>query len=244
MQAYDLAETVAWGSVAGSLLQFGVQLPSVIRLAGRIRFQLDAVSANVKTVIRNFIPGVAGRGVNQLSSYIDVTLASLLSAEGAVAALAYTQTIYLLPVSLFGMSISNAELPEMASQAGSQETIAAALREQAAQRQAARHFFHHSFDGRVSGARRQHRRAAVSNGQIHARQCRVRMGGPGGIHRRAAGRDIGTPVHIRLLGIARHTHASSVRQHPCGAGCGIGVVPGFPGLAGGSVSPRTWAWSD
>ena len=129
MQAYDLAEIVAWGSVAGSLLQFGVQIPSVIHLAGRFRFQIDAVSANVKTIVRNFIPGVAGRGVNQISSYIDVTLASLLATGGAVAALAYTQTIYLLPVSLFGMSISNAELPEMASQSGSQETVAAALRE-------------------------------------------------------------------------------------------------------------------
>jgi len=129
MQAYRLAMIVAWASVAGSLLQLGVQIPSVIRLAGRIRFQIDTVSANMKAVIRNFIPGVASRGVNQLSSYIDVTLASLLSAEGAVAALAYTQTIYLLPVSLFGMSISNAELPEMASQSGSGEIVATALRE-------------------------------------------------------------------------------------------------------------------
>ena len=129
MPLYDLAGIVAWGSVAGSLLQFGVQLPSVIRLAGRVRFQFDLVSENIKTVIRNFIPGVAGRGVNQLSSYIDVTLASLLSTGGAVAALAYTQTIYILPVSLFGMSISNAELPEMASESGSRENIAAALRE-------------------------------------------------------------------------------------------------------------------
>lgn len=129
MPLYDLAGIVAWGSVAGSLLQFGVQLPSVIRLAGRVRFQFDLVSDNIKTVIRNFIPGVAGRGVNQLSSYIDVTLASLLSTGGAVAALAYTQTIYILPVSLFGMSISNAELPEMASEAGSRENVASALRE-------------------------------------------------------------------------------------------------------------------
>jgi putative peptidoglycan lipid II flippase len=65
--------------------------------------------------------------VNQLSSYIDVSLASLLAIEGAVATLLYTQTIYLLPVSLFGMSISNAELPEMASQVGSDDTVAAAL---------------------------------------------------------------------------------------------------------------------
>jgi putative peptidoglycan lipid II flippase len=66
--------------------------------------------------------------VNQLSSYIDSILASFLP-TGAVAALAYAQTIYLLPVSLFGMSISNAELPEMASQIGSSAAIATALRE-------------------------------------------------------------------------------------------------------------------
>ena len=122
MQSYQLAEMVAWGSVAGSILQFGVQLPSVIRLAGRFRFQFDLLSANIRTIIRNFIPGVAGRGVNQLSSYIDAIFASFLP-TGAVAALAYTQTIYLLPVSLFGMSISNAELPEMASHVGSRKPL-------------------------------------------------------------------------------------------------------------------------
>jgi putative peptidoglycan lipid II flippase len=128
MQSYPLAEIVAWGSVAGSVLQFGIQLPTALRLAGRFRFQLDTVSSSVRTVIRNFIPGIASRGVNQVSSYVDVTLASLLPTSGAVAALAYAQTIYLLPVSLFGMSVSNAELPEMASQTGSGETFAAAIR--------------------------------------------------------------------------------------------------------------------
>lgn len=126
-QPYPLAEIVAWGSVAGSVLQFAVQLPSVVRLAGRLHFQLDTVRSNVRTVIRNFFPGIASRGVNQVSSYIDVTLASLLPAAGAVAALAYAQTIYLLPVSLFGMSVSNAELPEMASETGTGETVSAAL---------------------------------------------------------------------------------------------------------------------
>jgi putative peptidoglycan lipid II flippase len=124
---YPFAVLVAWAAVAGSLLQFGVQIPTVMRLAGRFRFQIEMVSANVRTVIRNFIPGVASRGVNQLSSYIDSILASFLP-TGAIAALAYAQTLYLLPVSLFGMSISNAELPEMSSQAGSPTEIAAALR--------------------------------------------------------------------------------------------------------------------
>jgi putative peptidoglycan lipid II flippase len=126
-QLYPLAKIVAWGSVAGSILQFAVQLPSVIRLAGRFRFQFDLVCSHVRTVIRNFIPGAASRGVNQVSSYVDVTLASLLPTTGAVAALAYAQTIYLLPVSLFGMSISNAELPEMSSHTGSSEEAAQTL---------------------------------------------------------------------------------------------------------------------
>ncbi len=42
-----------------------------------------------------------------------MVLASLL-AVGAVAAIGYAQTIYVLPVSLFGMSIAAAELPELA----------------------------------------------------------------------------------------------------------------------------------
>lgn len=124
---YRLAEYLAWGSVAGSLLQFGVQLPAVLRLAGEIHFQWDVASAQVRTVIRNFIPGMATRGVNQVSGAIDTVLASFLP-TGAVAALAYTQTLYLIPVSLFGMSISSAELPEMSSQLGARDTVAEGLR--------------------------------------------------------------------------------------------------------------------
>jgi putative peptidoglycan lipid II flippase len=48
----------------------------------------------------------------QLSSFIDQMIASGLG-ERIVAAMANAQTLYLLPVSLFGMSISASELPEM-----------------------------------------------------------------------------------------------------------------------------------
>jgi len=128
LQHYPLAEVAAWGAVAGSLLQFGVQLPLVLRFIGRFRFKLTAASEHVRTVIKNFIPGVFTRGVNQLSGYIDIVLASFLP-TGAIAALSYAQTIYLLPVSLFGMSVANAELPEMARHTGTLETVAGPLRE-------------------------------------------------------------------------------------------------------------------
>jgi putative peptidoglycan lipid II flippase len=51
---FPLAEYVAWGSVIGSALQFGVQWPTVIRLVRRLRPVLDVASEHVKTVVRNF----------------------------------------------------------------------------------------------------------------------------------------------------------------------------------------------
>jgi putative peptidoglycan lipid II flippase len=56
------------------------------------------------------------RGVVQISGYVDVWLASFVGTT-AVAALTTAQTLYILPVSLFGMSISAAELPEMSGAA-------------------------------------------------------------------------------------------------------------------------------
>jgi putative peptidoglycan lipid II flippase len=55
--------------------------------------------------------------VVQVSAYVDTVLASLLPV-GAVAGLTNAQTLYTLPVSLFGMSVSAAELPAMANAAG------------------------------------------------------------------------------------------------------------------------------
>jgi len=68
-----------------------------------------------------------GRGVVQISAYVDTLLASWLP-MGAVSALSYAQILYLLPVSLFGMSVSASELPHMSGTLGSEEEVAAVLR--------------------------------------------------------------------------------------------------------------------
>ncbi len=122
-----LAAIVAWASVIGSAAQFLAQLPVVLQLAPHLRMQLSTKLPSVRTVIRNFGPVFVSRGVVQLSAYVDSLLASLLP-TGAVAALAYAQTIYLLPVSLFGMSVSASELPEMSSAVGDDREVAAYLR--------------------------------------------------------------------------------------------------------------------
>jgi len=81
----------------------------------------------VRLVLRNFFPVFFSRSVVQISAFVDAWLASWLG-TGAVAALAYTQSIYTLPVSLFGMSVSAAELPTMSSAVGTTEEVAAILR--------------------------------------------------------------------------------------------------------------------
>jgi putative peptidoglycan lipid II flippase len=122
-----LAVNLAWGSVIGSGLQFGVQLPVVLRLTRRLRLRLDARAGHVREVLRNFAPVFVSRGVVQISGYVDQLLASMLG-EGAVAALTNAQSINTLPVSLFGMAVSAAELPAMSSALGDPAEVGAQLR--------------------------------------------------------------------------------------------------------------------
>src|SRR5262249_10349731 len=112
----DLALKLAWGSVAGSALQFGVQLPVVLRIAPDLKLIFDTASEHVRTVVRNFVPVFISRGVVQVSAYVDSLIASLLP-TGAVVGLTNAQLLYTLPVSLFGISVSAAELPAMAATA-------------------------------------------------------------------------------------------------------------------------------
>jgi putative peptidoglycan lipid II flippase len=117
-----------WGALAGGLLQFLVQLPEVARLMRGFRLSVSTRVPGVREALGAFGPVLAGRGVVQLAGYLDVFLASFLAA-GAVSALGYAQTLYLLPIGLFGMSVAAAELPEMARlrREGGDEALAGAL---------------------------------------------------------------------------------------------------------------------
>jgi putative peptidoglycan lipid II flippase len=114
-----LAVMLAWGSVVGSVLQFSVQAPTALRLSrggGRL-----ALSEPVRRAIRDFFPVLVSRGSVQISAYIDQFIASYLP-TGAVTGLTNTSTIYTLPVSLFGISVSAAQLPALSQDAARAET--------------------------------------------------------------------------------------------------------------------------
>ena len=123
----ELAVWAAWGTVVGAAAQFGIQIPFVFKYAKHLRFAIDTTLEPVRNVVRNFTPVVLSRGVVQMSAYLDGLISTLLG-TAAASALAYAQLISLLPVSLFGMSVAAAELPQMSGTLGSDEEIHAGLR--------------------------------------------------------------------------------------------------------------------
>ncbi len=118
----------AIGAVAGSILQVLVQLPSVIKVGGRILPTAWRRARELPRVVSAFLPNVLSRGANQISALVDLFIASSIPMTGVVAAISNAQVLYTLPVSLFGMAVSAAELPEMARERGDAATVSAALR--------------------------------------------------------------------------------------------------------------------
>ena len=108
----DLIFAMAWGALAGGVLQLLFQIPFLFRFLKHVVPSIRTRVTGVREVVTNFVPVVAARGAVNLSALIDTNLASRL-ATGAVGMLGYAQTLYLLPVSLFGLSVAAAELPEL-----------------------------------------------------------------------------------------------------------------------------------
>lgn len=123
----DAARLVAWGALVGSGLQFAVQLPAVFSLVRGMSLRPSLGDPSVQTVARNFGPAFMSRGVLQISSFVDLQFATMLS-ESAVAALGLAQSVTLLPVTLFGTAVTAAALPAMSSEVGNDEQRHAALR--------------------------------------------------------------------------------------------------------------------
>jgi putative peptidoglycan lipid II flippase len=114
-----LAEAVAAGAAVGALLQWGWQVWRTRTVVDTVAdapdegYRLTAAAA-WKRCLGAFPPVLASRGVVQISAWVDTALASLLPV-GSLAIMAYAQALYLLPIALFGTSISAATLPALAA---------------------------------------------------------------------------------------------------------------------------------
>lgn len=123
----DIARAAAWGVAVGGLLQFLVQVPAVLRVAPGIRPAFQIHLQEVREVGRRFTPAVLGRGVVQVSAFLDLFLAGLLAA-GAISGLSIAQILYLLPIGVFAMSVAAADLPELSREQHDPPAVAARIR--------------------------------------------------------------------------------------------------------------------
>jgi putative peptidoglycan lipid II flippase len=107
----ELAWWLAWATLVGALLQIGAQLPQVISLVRPMRISLDRHAPGIDRTLRNFVPVVVALSAVQISSFIDTRIASQLP-TAALSSINYAAQLYTLPVSLFGLSVAAASLPD------------------------------------------------------------------------------------------------------------------------------------
>ncbi|MGB5525580.1 MAG: murein biosynthesis integral membrane protein MurJ, partial [Gemmatimonadota bacterium] len=116
------AHALAWSALVGSLLQVAVQVPAARRLTGSLRPRVSWSWEPVRRVARNTLPVISSQGIFQISTLVDITLATLVGTS-AMSALGYSQRLIYLPISLFGIAVAAASLPNM-----SRDATAARLR--------------------------------------------------------------------------------------------------------------------
>ncbi len=109
----SLVKYLSYAFLLGSSAQLLVQLPKTLSLTSIKNF-LTTTSTSTSEVLKNIVPVIFSRGVVQVSAYLDTIIASFL-AVGSLSILSYAQALFLLPFSVFGMSIAAAELPSMSS---------------------------------------------------------------------------------------------------------------------------------
>ncbi len=105
-------DTLAYGVVVGGLLQFLVVLPSFFKIVKGYSLKIDWKDPYLKKIFIMICPMLVGIVARQVNTIVDQMFASYL-AEGGVSALENATRLYLLPVGVFGVSISTVIFPAL-----------------------------------------------------------------------------------------------------------------------------------
>jgi putative peptidoglycan lipid II flippase len=119
----DLAVySATWGVVLGAILQVGVQIPGLFKVQMRYTFSFDWRHPGVAQIGRQMIPRIINAAMLSFSTSVDRFLLAFLTAvatatvvNGLITEYFQAFSILLLPVSIFGSSVSTAAFPTLAS---------------------------------------------------------------------------------------------------------------------------------
>ena len=105
-----------FGVVLGAALQVGVQIPGLFKVNMRYTFAFDWRHPGVIQIGRQMVPRIINAVMLSFSTGVDRYLLSFLSA-GLINAYLQAFSILVLPVTLFGSSVSTAAFPTLANYA-------------------------------------------------------------------------------------------------------------------------------
>jgi putative peptidoglycan lipid II flippase len=106
---------LAWGVVAGSVLNLAIQLPALLRLKGQYSLSLGRRNPAVGEVFRLMAPRMFGAAVVQLMLWVNTLLASHMQ-DGAVYALTLGFTLMIMAQAAIGQSVATAAMPTFSAQ--------------------------------------------------------------------------------------------------------------------------------
>lgn len=104
------------GVLIGAFLHFAIQLPLAIKLGFRFRLKID-LTDEVKKIGKLALPRLLEVSFMQIAKTIELSLASLIS-TASYTYFTFGNSIQLIPVGIFGTSISKASLPTLSRQSG------------------------------------------------------------------------------------------------------------------------------
>lgn len=112
--------SAALGVLLGSFFHAAIQLPVAINLGYQPKLIFDFKNKGVNQMLKLMPPRTLALGLDQFERAISVNLTSILSA-GSLSIFNFARQLYILPVSLFGVSLSQATFPTLSMDATSDD---------------------------------------------------------------------------------------------------------------------------
>lgn len=112
--------SAALGVVLGAFFHVIVQIPLVKHLGFTPKPVFKPTHPGVITMLRLMPPRALALGLDQIERWVAVNLTSLLAA-GSLSIFSFARQLYALPVSLFGVSLSQASFPTLSDEAAQKD---------------------------------------------------------------------------------------------------------------------------
>lgn len=103
---------LAWGVLVGGALQMLILVPALVKLGALPQLEWRGLTADLRRVLRNMMPGLLGMGLLQFTTLVNLKYASGLE-EGAVSYIYWADRLLELPLSLISVSLGAALLPTL-----------------------------------------------------------------------------------------------------------------------------------